>query len=169
MGSTKCPQKMGVVQDFIQLSAYAETFFGLEAGTSEFNEKWKSIAKRNPEEFREAQHEYIKRTHYDVQVDAILRGIEFPISDKSAALHDMVWSTCVQFGPQTKLIKRALQGLTLSSMSVEDIICAVQDYKTANNSRLFSSSPALQAGLLARAVDEKRKLLDLEVAGAEIE
>ncbi|POA74776.1 hypothetical protein C1890_24425 [Pseudomonas sp. DP16D-R1] len=140
---------MGVVQDYIQLFAYAETFFGLEAGTSEFNEKWKSIAKRNPEEFREAQHEYIKRTHYDVQVDAILRGIEYPISDKSAALHDMVWSTCVQFGPQTKLIKRALQELTLSSMSVEDIICAVQAYKAANNSRLFFKFPCI-AGRAAR-------------------
>ncbi|QXH63910.1 hypothetical protein [Pseudomonas azerbaijanorientalis] len=168
-GVYQMSSKMGVVQDFIEKSAYVEAFSGLEAGTSEFNEKWKSTARNYPEQFREAQHNYIKKTHYDVQVNVILSGIGFPISNKIAALHDMVWSTSVQFGPQTKLIKRALQGSTLSSMSVEDIICAVQDYKVANNSRLFASSPTLQPGLLARAVDEKRKLLELEITDAEVE
>ena len=81
----------------------------------------------------------------------------------------MVWSTSVQFGPQTKLIIKAIKDLDMLSASVVDIICAVQDYKISNNSRLFSSSPDLQPGLLARAKDEKRRLLELEQTDNEIE
>lgn len=160
---------MGVVQKFIELSAYAHAFVGLDAGTAEFNEKWRSIANSSPEEFRGAQHDYIKVTHYDVQVKEVLSDIGFPIDNKDAALNDMVWSTSVQFGPRTKLIKRALNGSVIPSLSVIEIIRAVQDYKISNNSTLFASSPTLQSGLLARAIDERSKLLDLEKKAYEVE
>ena len=168
-GVYQMSSNMGVVQKFIELSAYADAFVGLGVGTAEFNEKWKNIANNCPEEFRSAQHDYIKNTHYDVQMKSVLSDIGFPIFNKDAALNDMVWSTSVQFGPRTKLIKRALDGLVVSSLSVIEIIRAVQDYKIANNSSLFASSPTLQPGLLARAIDEKKRLLDLERAAHEIE
>ncbi|ANJ54281.1 hypothetical protein PMA3_03530 [Pseudomonas silesiensis] len=168
-GVYQMSSKMGVVQKFVEQSEYFYTFLGTDAGTEEFNNRWKDIASSNPQEFRNAQHDYIKKTHYDVQMSDILRHHGFPVENKNAALNDMVWSTSVQFGPQTKLIIKAIKDLDMLSAPAVDIICAVQDYKISNNSRLFSSSPDLQPGLLARAKDEKRRLLELEQTDNEIE
>jgi hypothetical protein len=168
-GIYQMSSKMGVVQKFIEQSAYRDMFAGLDAGTRKFTETWKRIAKNHPQAFRAAQHDYIKNTHYAVQMDAVLDAIDFPVANKSAALHDMVWSTSVQFGPRTELITRALHGLSPASMSVNDIICAVQDYKISRISSLFSRSPLFQPRMYARAVDEKRTLLELAMSGAEIE
>ena len=161
--------RMGVVQEFIEQSAYAISFSGVEAGTDEFNNIWRGTASNYPEEFRIAQHDYIKKTHYDVQIRSVLSRIGFPIHNKSAALNDLVWSTSVQFGPRSRLIEKAIKNLDISSASIIEIIGAVQDYKISNNASLFASSPSLQSGLLARAKDEKRRLLELEKADYEVE
>ena len=168
-GIYQMSSKMGVVQEFIEQSAYSNRFSGVEAGTDEFNKIWRDIASNHPKEFRSAQHDYIKKTHYNIQINSILSRCGFPIHNKNAALNDLVWSTGVQFGPRTKLIEKAIKDLDISSASIIEIIGAVQDYKISNNARLFASSPTLQPGLLARAKDEKRKLLELEMTDYEIE
>jgi len=168
-GVYQMSSKMGVVQHFIKSSQYISRFAGLQAGSSDFNNRWKEIANENTEAFRKAQHDYIKSTHYDVQLNDVLKEVGFPIENKNAALHDLVWSTSVQFGPKTKLIKNATLGLNFSSVSVVDIISAVQDFKVSNNNKLFASSPALHSGLIARAIDEESRLLDLEASGFEFE
>lgn len=168
-GTYQMSSRMGVVQEFIEQSAYAISFSGVEAGTDEFNNIWRGTASNYPEEFRIAQHDYIKKTHYDVQIRSVLSRIGFPIHNKSAALNDLVWSTSVQFGPRSRLIEKAIKNLDISSASIIEIIGAVQDYKISNNASLFASSPSLQSGLLARAKDEKRRLLELEKADYEVE
>jgi hypothetical protein len=168
-GIYQMSSRKGVVQEFIEQSAYAIRFSGLDAGTDEFNNIWRDIATNYPEEFRSAQHDYIKKTHYDVQIRSVLSRCGFPIHNKNAALNDLVWSTSVQFGPRSRLIEKAIKSVDISSASIIEIIGAVQDYKISKNSSLFASSPSLQSGLLARAKDEKRKLLELEMADYEVE
>ena len=91
------------------------------------------------------------------------------INHKRAAIHDMIWSTSVQYGPYTNIIIKSLDGLSFDSATDIQIITAVQDYKYDNVEKKFRSSPTLWAGLKARAISEKNKLLELEKDNYEVE
>ena len=75
----------------------------------------------------------------------------------TAPINDMVWSTTVKFGRDTKVIIKALKDKNITALKDSEIIELVQDYKIENNQRLFSSSPSLWGGLLDRAKSEKAK------------
>jgi hypothetical protein len=145
---------------FLASSGYASQFAGLTPGSPEFNAKWKQVAANDPA-FGTAQHDFIKSTHYDPQI-ALLGKSGIDLSNRGAAVQDAVWSTSVQFGGQTSLIKSALAGKDPSKMSDAEIVSAIQNYKIAHNSDLFkSSSAATQASTLKRASVERNRLLAL--------
>jgi hypothetical protein len=132
----------------------------MSPGSPEFNAKWKQIAANDPS-FGTAQHDFIKSTHYAPQM-ALLGKSGIDLSKRGAAVQDAVWSTSVQFGGQTSLIKSALAGKDPSKMSDAEIVTAIQNYKIAHNSDLFkSSSAATQASTLNRASVERNRLLAL--------
>lgn len=112
-------------------------------------------------QFGEAQHNYIKHHYYDVQCDYLIKnGID--LSKKGPAVHDAMWSTAVQFGPETSLIIKALRGHDLAVMSDKDIVEVIQEYKIEYNNQLFkSSSDAVRKGTLARARAERDDLVAL--------
>ncbi len=72
-----------------------------------------------------------------------------------AAVHDLIWSTSVQFGGRTNLIFNALNGQNMESMTDKDIIILVQDYKLVNTERLFKSSPSWWSDLKTCGIREK--------------
>lgn len=145
---------------FLAASGYASQFAGLTPGSPEFNAKWKQIAASDPS-FGAAQHDFIKSTHFDPQM-AMLGKSGIDLSKRGAAVQDAVWSTSVQFGGETSLIKSALAGKDPSKMSDAEIVSAIQNYKIAHNSDLFrSSSAATQASTLNRASVERGRLLAL--------
>ncbi|MFM0432391.1 hypothetical protein PQQ75_25495 [Paraburkholderia aspalathi] len=145
---------------FLAASGYASQFAGLTPGSPEFNAKWKQIAASDPS-FGTAQHDFIKSTHFDPQM-AMLGKSGIDLSKRGAAVQDAVWSTSVQFGAETSLIKSALAGKDPSKMSDAEIVSAIQNYKIAHNSDLFrSSSAATQASTLNRASVERSRLLAL--------
>jgi hypothetical protein len=159
-GTYQLSSKQGTLQKFLQSSGYGEQFDGLMPGTKEFNQRWKEIAKNDPT-FGEAQHDFIKSTHFDKQAERLMHaGID--ISGRGKAVQDAVWSTSVQFGGDTGLIERALKGKDAAKLSDAEFVSALQDYKIANNDRLFSkSSSNVRSGTLKRAADEKAQLLNL--------
>ncbi|ENF8746629.1 type VI secretion system tip protein VgrG [Vibrio fluvialis] len=167
-GAYQMSSNMGIVQKFIQFSKFKERFYGLTPATNEFNDTWKDIASNYSQEFTEEQHLFIKRTHYDVQVK-YLKNKGFILSHNRAAVHDLIWSTSVQFGPRTNLITRALDGEDVSKVSDVDLIIKVQDYKESNTEKLFRSSPSWWNDLRKRAKSEKQSLLELEENGLEVE
>jgi hypothetical protein len=145
---------------FLNASGYASQFAGLKPGSPEFNAKWRQIAANDPA-FGAAQHDFIKSTHFDPQM-AMLGKAGIDLSKRGAGVQDAVWSTSVQFGGQTSLIKSALAGKDASKMSDAEIVSAIQNYKIAHNSDLFkSSSSAIQASTLNRAGTERDRLLAL--------
>lgn len=159
-GTYQLASKTGTLQDFLKTSKYGKDFDGLKPGTPEFNAKWKEVAAQDPA-FGQAQHDYIKATHFDPQM-AKLKKAGIDLSGRGAAVQDAVWSTSVQFGGKSSLIQKALKGKDVASMSDADIASAIQDYKAANNDTLFGkSSAAVRKGTLARAGAEKQKLLAL--------
>lgn len=149
---------MGTVSRFISMMGYTDEFKGMIPGTSLFSNKWKELAK-NPK-FNEDQHEFIKKTHYEVQLN-LLKSKGIDLSKKGPAVQDAIWSTSVQFGGNTLLILKALSKLSPISDDCA-IITAIQDYKINNNNDLFkSSSSAIRVGTLKRAKNEKADLLTL--------
>ena len=172
-GTYQLASNNGRVYDFLNKKGYSGKFKGATAGTKEFNQTWKELA-RDPE-FAKAQHEYIKETHYDkAQAGLAEQGID--LSKRGKAVQDMLWSTSVQFGAGNAkrnngavgMINKALAGRDIDKMSDEEIITAVQDYKLSQNDKLFKSSSAnVRAGTAKRAVMEKERLLKLAQAEKE--
>ena len=159
-GTYQLSSSQGTLQKFLKSSKYGDQFAGLQPGSPEFNAKWKEVAKADPE-FGNAQHDFITASHYDPQIDKLKKG-GIDLSGRGAAVQDAVWSTSVQFGGNSSLIEKSLKGKDTSSMSDADIVSAIQDYKVANNDKLFASSSAgVRAGTAKRAIDEKTRLLAL--------
>lgn len=157
-GTYQMSSKRGVVQNFLREKGYASQFQGLAPGSPEFNAKWKELAAKDPS-FAEAQHSFIKQTHYDPQV-RFLKKEGLDLSGRGSAVQDSIWSTSVQFGGYNTVIKNALRGKDLSKLSDAEIVSAIQDYKIKNNESLFAkSSDAVRAGTLSRAVAEKSVLV----------
>ncbi|HFO5334348.1 TPA: hypothetical protein ACHJ9Y_004872 [Escherichia coli] len=167
-GCYQLSSKLGVVQNYIQQSKYKNRFDGLQVGTQAFNAEWKRIANEDEKGFSHDQYLFIKKTHYEVQL-AFLAKHGIHINHKRAAIHDMIWSTSVQYGPYTNIIIKSLDGLSFDSATDIQIITAVQDYKYDNVEKKFRSSPTLWPGLKARAISEKNKLLKLEKDNYEVE
>lgn len=159
-GTYQLSSKAGTLDKFLSSTKYGAEFAGLQPGTPEFKAKWKEIAAKDSE-FGTAQHDFIKATHFDPQM-AKLQGAGIDLSGRGAAVQDAIWSTAVQFGGNSSLIQKALKGKDVSSLSDQDVVSAIQDYKTANNDALFKSSSAdVRAGTLDRATKEKTRLLAL--------
>lgn len=162
-GSYQLSSKQGTLQKFIEQSGYKDEFKGLKPGTSAFNEKWKELANANPEQFKKAQHDFIKRTHYDVTMKQ-LQNAGIDLSDRGKAVQEMLWSTSVQHGAggAFSLIRKALIGKDINNMTQEDIINAVMDYKKNNINSLFrSSTDRVKRSVAARFEKEQRDLLQL--------
>ena len=164
-GTYQLSSRAGTLQDFVKNGGYSDKLTA-KVGTAEFDEQWKDLAKNDPA-FAQAQHDYVKHTHYDRAASNLaMNGID--LSERGKAVQDMLWSTSVQFGAGdsmsggTGLIRKALAGRDASNMSDAEIIEAVQNYKLANNDRLFaSSSEGVRKGTARRAALEKERLLKL--------
>lgn len=167
-GCYQLSSNLGVVQLYIQSSKYKDLFEGLLPATPQFNSAWKNVAANDPEGFREEQHRFIKETHYDIQIER-LKSKGLLIEHNRAAVHDLVWSTAVQFGAKTNLIINALSNSDLQKISDKELIITVQNYKKDNTETLFKSSPTLWKDLKDRADSEKKALLELESKMFEVE
>jgi LysM repeat protein len=86
-------------------------FVGLTPGTPEFSAEWRALAVDASAAFFEAQHGYIKRTHYDPLVRKIRLDDGLDVDLRSHALQDVIWSTAVQQGPNTPVVHRAIAAL----------------------------------------------------------
>jgi hypothetical protein len=163
----------GTVKRFVSQSDFPwrTDFEELTPGTSAFTAKWKAIAAAEAARFKAVQHEYIKRTHYDVLVEAVLDdGLD--IGTRSAALQDVVWSTAVQHGPNAKVIHRALenvrgQGVTPDSPSFDrEFIKAIYAERGRRNAagvlvHFSTNSADVQKGVAARFVREEIDALSM--------
>lgn len=163
-GSYQMATKTGTVARFVSQPDFPwrEDFEGLVPGTAAFTTKWKQIAANEPVRFQKAQHDFIKRTHYDLLVAKIFADDALDVNSQSRALQDAVWSTSVQHGGASPVIHNALATLTLKAGQVgfdEALIRAIYAERGRKRSdgklAWFSkSSPAVQAGVAKRFQDE---------------
>ena len=99
-GSYQMATKMGTVARFVGQPGFkwARDFQGLAPGTAQFTAVWKRIAAEQTADFQNAQHSYIKQTHYDLLAAKIFADNAVDVNTRSRALQDDVWSTAGQHG-----------------------------------------------------------------------
>ncbi len=172
-GTYQLAGNLGRPQQFLanEGRAWAAEFGGASPGSEAFTATWKAIAAREPERFEAAQHAYIQRTHYDVQVQHVAGATGLDLSTRSAALKDVAWSTSVQHGPESQVIVRAMarveaQGLASSDGLAYDraLINAVYDERGKRNgdgtlAYFTSASAQVQTSVANRFASERRDAL----------
>jgi len=111
-------------------------------GSAAFKTAWTGLA--DDQEFTNAQHEYIKVSHYDVQAGRInAHGLN--IDTRSGALRDVVWSTAVQHGAKTNVIT----GVIAEHGALPDAQLIPLIY-AERRTRFGSSTPAVRASVMRR-------------------
>jgi murein DD-endopeptidase MepM/ murein hydrolase activator NlpD len=148
---------------------WRDRFGSLPQGTPGFSAIWKQIAVEEPVAFHAAQHDYIQRTHYAVQVAHVKAKTGVDLSAGGPALQDVVWSTAVQHGPNGDIIVNALKAVALKpgDPSFErELIKAIYAERGRYNDRgelvYFSkNSKAVQAGVADRFRRELKDALEL--------
>ncbi|OHE84192.1 MAG: hypothetical protein A2579_13630 [Lysobacterales bacterium RIFOXYD1_FULL_69_11] len=164
-GAYQLSSRMGTLAEYLAQSHYGEEFTGLTPATAAFDARWRELATTDPG-FARDQHDFTKRTHYDVQVDR-LQDVGVDLSGRGPAVQDALWSTSVQFRNLTRRI--VTEGLEesfgadydVARLSDRDIVEAMQDYKIRHNEVLFRRSPTLWPGLLERARSERNDLVEM--------
>jgi hypothetical protein len=140
-----------------QAPAFAQALVaagGAEAakrGDMDFQNTWKDLAKNRA--FFDLQHDFIKSTHYDIQVN-VLQSIGLNVEARSLALKNVVWSVAVQHGPDTPLIKKALTGKQPGTMTDRAIIDAIYAERSKVKIHFKSSTDEVQAAVANRFKEE---------------
>ena len=169
----------GTVKQFVSQPdfPFRNDFAGLVPGSAQFSAKWRDIASRFPENFKAAEHEFIKRTHYDPLCAKIESDDGVDIAHCSHALQDVVWSTAVQFGPNIPIVHPAFEKMraagTFSPASPQFdrnaiiAIYAERGRKDANGVlvHFHSSPPKEQDSVARRFVEEEADALKMLDAG----
>src|SRR5690606_15481898 len=108
------------------------------------------------------------RTHYEPQVQRVSNATGVDFGSKGRGVQEMLYSTGVQYGPNSNVIVNALKGKNVHEMTDADIIRTVQSYKQQSVDRYFrSSSPAVRRSVAQRAQREGTKLLALNARDVE--
>jgi hypothetical protein len=163
--------KTGTAKRFVTQSSFPwlQDFQNLTPGTSDFSACWKKIATNQTDEFQKCQHEYIKKTHYDLLVAKILSEDSVDINTRSNALQNVVWSTAVQHGPGTPIVHRACATLSCKQTDPqydEQLIRAIYAERgrrkpDGNLAYFGKSSPSVQTGVANRFKNELQDALKM--------
>jgi len=168
-GSYQMATKMGVPARFVSQQGFPwlQDFRNLVPGTAQFTECWKRIATAQTHAFQEAQHSYIKKTHYDLLAAKIRSEDNVDVNSRSHALQDVVWSTAVQHGPATPIVHRACAKLTCAPTDPrydEQLIRAIYAERgrtkpDGNLAYFGSNSASVQKGVANRFKSELQDAL----------
>ena len=163
-GSYQMATKTGTVKRFVTQVGFtwAKDFRDLTAGTAPFTACWKRIAAEQTDAFQEAQHEFIKRTHYDLLAAKILNEDGLDVNTRSRALQDVIWSTAVQHGGATPIVHRAFANVTVpptdpsfDAQLIRAIYAERGRKKPDGNLAYFGkSAPNVQKGVASRFTNE---------------
>jgi hypothetical protein len=146
-------------------------FAALTAGTPAFTAKWIELAQAAPSAFKNAENEFIKRTHFDPLCAKIRAEEALDIPTHSPVMQDVIWSTAVQHGGATSIVHLAFTPLRAAGRfnpqdpSFEhDAIAAIYGERGRKDDtgvlvHFARNSPAVQAGVARRFESELAEAL----------
>ena len=120
-------------------------------GSDAFKAAWTALA--DDPEFTNAQHDYIKVSHYDVQA-AWVKAAGVDPEQRSGALRDVIWSTAVQHGAKTNVIT----GVIAEHGALPDAELIPLIYQE-RRTRFGSSTAAVRASVMRRFDSEQAEAL----------
>lgn len=143
-------------------NSYGGSLKGKKPNTAAFDKAWKAEAAKNPEKFADAQHNYIKKNHYDPAANKFSSATGINVSKSSKAVKDMIWSVGVQHGSggANSIFTRAKVN---SKMSDKQIIARVYAERMRTDVYFKSSSKSQQATLKKRFQNEMNDALKMLV------
>lgn len=133
------------------------------AGNSKFKNAWKTAAEEPG--FETLQHDYIASKNYSPLSNKVQEKTGLNVSERSAAVQDVVWSVAVQHGPGSSVISNALKGKDVAKMTDAEVIDAIYDERSATKVnkegdavlKYFSkSTKSVQDGVAARYKQERK-------------
>ena len=132
-------------------------------GTQQFQTAWRSEAQQNPSSFQQAQHDYIRTTHYDVQVAKLQANFGLDVNQRSRALQNVVWSMAVQMGNNTQTIFRnALKNVSsVTTVGDAQLIPLLYAEREKVDIYFASSKPDVEASVLKRFQQEQNDALKM--------
>ena len=138
--------------------------------TKQFTDCWIAIANNNHDRFVEAEHNFIKATHYDKLVAKVLDEDVINLDERHDAVKQVVWSVAVQHGPGSKIIHNAmktLQGVPHTTHMFDELlikaIYAERRRKDSGGNLVWFSknSAAVQKGVSNRFIAEEKDALEM--------
>ena len=155
-GAYQLTTNSGHAQKFA--SSYGGSLKGLKAGTTAFDNAWKAEAKKNPEKFKQAQHDYVAQTHYQPAANAFKSVTGIDAGKMPLGVQNMIWSIGVQHGTggARNIFKNA--GVK-SGDSASTIIKKVYNERMKVNIYFKSSPQNIKNGVLNRFKNELQEAL----------
>lgn len=148
----------GTLTAFLRESGYEKMFEGLDVGSKLFDEKWVELARNDPK-FREAQHEYIKRTKFEPISKHAYKDLKIP---RCEAVDELLWSISVQHGRWAVILQRAMRKRDPQVMTHEEVIKRIMDERVLYVNNLKTIDGTVKAALNKRYKLELTDLLLLE-------
>ncbi|HLL52836.1 MAG TPA: TIGR02594 family protein, partial [Myxococcaceae bacterium] len=169
-GSYQMASKTGTAAEFVASikTSYPKIYAALagkEPGSASFTAAWKELAKQDPDGFFNAQHDFIKATHYDPVVAKIKAATGIDVDARTRTLQDVAWSCSVQHrNGSVNIFKKALNGRSPAAVSDEILIKDIYAERGRRNSSgdlaLFSKcSKSVQDGVAKRFENELKDAL----------
>ncbi len=120
-GAFQLSLNAGTLNKFISSDEFQDfklNFDGIDPrkNASKFKEAWIKTAIDNGETFYRAQHNFIRRTHFDPVVAKVLAETGLDITNMPLPVQDVIWSMSVQHSAAPKLATQAAR-LTLNKYS----------------------------------------------------
>ena len=130
---------------------------GARQGTATFQATWKQLA-ADPS-FTEAQHDFIKSTHYDPFITN-LATVQIDLAGRSNVLHDVAWSVSVQHGPgKVQIFKRPWERIGPARADDRLLIDAIYRERSRVDVYFSSSTPKERQSVLKRFEKERAEAL----------
>ncbi len=166
-GRHQLASKTGTMQAFLNSdhgAAFRDRFKGMAPGSEAFNQAYKDVATSNEKSFSDAQHAFIKETHFDPVANyAKAKGIDVD----NEAIQEALWSQSVQHGGKgnRKIIDEAVAKVGQGA-GAQDTINALYDARSN-----YASQFASAAATTGRYARERQDVLAIaekpqQIAGA---
>ena len=130
-----------------------------KAGSEAFKQAWVGLAR--DARFGQAQHDFIRETHYQPFVRKLKTELGLDAETRSAALRDVLWSVAVQHGAANTIVQTALAGRPAGSLDDQALIQAIYAERGKVDVYFASSTPQVRAAVAQRFIDERAQALTM--------